>query len=169
MTPEELAGRLEGEQYVDTFVARAEVTTILEPRDLIEALTWLQSEPDLAFDALDDLTATDWPDRDPRFWIVYHLHSTSHRHRLRVKVGAPGDEPHVPSATAVYPTAGAHEREVFDMMGVRFDGHPNLTRILMPDDWEGHPQRKDAGLGGVKTPYKGGAFIPPVDERIGEA
>ena len=169
MTPEDIAGRLEGEQYIDTFVARGEVTSIVEAADLIETLGWLRDQPDLAFDALDDVSATDWPEREPRFWVAYHLYSTTHRHRLRLKVGAAGDEPHVPSATGVYPTAGWLEREVYDLMGVRFDGHPNLVRILMPDDWEGHPQRKDAGLGGVKTSYKGGAFIPPVDERIGEA
>ena len=168
MTPEQIAERLTAEQYIDTFVARGEVTTVVDARDLLETLRWLRDDEGLSMDALDDVTATDWPGRDPRFWVVYHLHSTTHRHRLRVKVGAAGEEPTVPSATGVYPTAGWLEREVFDLMGVGFDGHPNLVRILMPDDWEGHPQRKDAGLGGVKTSYKG-AFIPPVDERIGEA
>jgi NADH-quinone oxidoreductase subunit C len=81
-----------------------------------------------------------------------------------VKVGLAADDPHVPSVTALFPTADWHEREVWDLFGLVFDGHPDLVRILLPDDWEGHPLRKDEELGGVETRYHG-AFIPPVDER----
>ena len=110
------------------------------------------------------MTATDHPGKDPRFWVVYELRSVEHAHRLRVKVGLPGDDPHVPSVTPLFPTADWHERETWDLFGIVFDGHPDLDRILLPDDWEGHPLRKDEELGGVGTQYHG-AFIPPVDER----
>ena len=101
----------------------------------------------------------------PRFWVVYELRSVAHRHRVRVKAGLAGDDaPHVPSVTAMFPTANWHERETFDFFGIVFDGHPDLTRILLPDDWEGYPLRKTEELGGVNTRYHG-AFIPPVDQR----
>ena len=86
------------------------------------------------------------------------------RRRIRLEVAVDVDDPHVPSVVEVYPTADWHERECWDMFGVIFDGHPALTRILMPDDWDGHPQRKDYPLGGIPVEYKG-AEIPPPDER----
>ena len=165
MNAAELAERVES-RFPDAIVARGEVTVIVEPPKLLESLEWLREEPDLWFDFLSDLSASDWPDRDPRFWVAYHLTSTRHSHRIRVKTGAPEKDARLPSATGLFPTANWHEREVFDMFGVRFDGHPGLTRIFMPDDWEGHPQRKTESLGGVPTRYHG-AFIPPVDERLG--
>ncbi|MEX0991107.1 MAG: NADH-quinone oxidoreductase subunit C [Actinomycetota bacterium] len=168
MSIERVAARLEQEQYIDTLVARGEVTTIVEPGGLLESLEWLRDEDDLSFDSLSDITITDWPKRDPRFWIAYHLYSHEHRHRVRLKVGLPADAPVVPTVTGLFAPANWMEREVFDMMGVTFDGHPDLRRILMPEDWEDFPQRKTESLGGVPTRYKG-AFIPPVDERIGEA
>jgi NADH-quinone oxidoreductase subunit C len=85
-------------------------------------------------------------------------------HRMRVKVGLPEDDAHVPTVTELFPTANWHEREVFDLFGIVFDGHPDLTRILLPDDWEGYPLLKTEELGGVDTRFKG-AFIPPVDTR----
>jgi NADH-quinone oxidoreductase subunit C len=95
---------------------------------------------------------------------VYHLLSMTHNRRIRLEVVAPDADPHIPSLVAVYPTNDWHERETFDMFGIVFDGHPALTRILMPDDWPGHPQRKDYPLGGIPVEYKGGS-IPPPDER----
>ncbi len=168
MSVERVAERLEREQYIDTLVARDEVTTIVEPDRLIVTVEWLRDEAELSFDSLSDITCTDRPEREPRFWLAYHLYSTAHRHRVRLKVGLPAADPAAPTVTSLFPAAAWMEREVFDMMGVTFDGHPDLHRILMPEDWEGHPQRKTESLGGVPTRYKG-AFIPPVDERIGEA
>jgi NADH-quinone oxidoreductase subunit C len=84
--------------------------------------------------------------------------------RIRLEVTCPDGDPHIPSIVATYPTNDWHERETFDMFGIVFDGHPALTRILMPDDWPGHPQRKDYPLGGVPVEYKGGT-IPPPDQR----
>jgi NADH-quinone oxidoreductase subunit C len=158
-----LADRLR-ERFPDVTTARGEVTVVVDPEEVVAALTFLRDEPGLEFGWLADLSATDWPDREPRFWIAYHLFSMSHRHRVRVKAGLPPEEPRIASVTAQFPTANWLEREVFDMYGVRFEGHPDLRRILMPDDWDGHPLRKDYALGGVGTQYKG-AFIPPVDER----
>src|SRR5439155_18679229 len=119
--------------------------------ELLSTLEWLRAEPYLGLDHLSDVAATDWPERVPRFWVVYHVYSTEHHHRLRLKVGLLEEEPHVASVTGLFPTANWLEREVYDLMGVIFDGHPELTRILMPDDWEGYPHRKDYALGGVGT------------------
>ena len=164
MNAEELARRIGG-RYPDVIVARGEATVVADRGDLHQVLAYLAGESDLAFGFLSDLTATDWPGRTPRFWVAYHLYSMEHRHRVRVKVGLPDDDARVPSVVDRYPTANWHEREVYDMYGVVFEGHPNLTRILMPDDWEGHPLRKDYSLGGVPTAYKG-AHIPPPDQRV---
>ena len=164
MTPDDLFGRLRT-RFADVVLARGEVSTSLEPRELLEALAWLRDEPDLAFDFLSDLTCTDWPGLEPRYWVAYHLLSTAHGHRLRVKVGvADGDQPRVPSVTSSYPTADWFEREVYDFFGVVFDGHPDLRRIEMPEEWKGHPLRKTEQLAGVRTRFVG-ASVPPPDQR----
>jgi NADH-quinone oxidoreductase subunit C len=158
-----LAGRI-GDHFSDVWVAREEVTVAVGRDELVDALIRLRDRSDLAFGFLSSVTATDHPEKEPRFWIVYELRSVEHAHRLRVKVGLSADDPHVPSVTRLFPTADWHERETWDLFGIVFDGHPDLERILLPDDWEGHPLRKDEELGGVGTQYHG-AFIPPVDER----
>src|SRR5258705_321936 len=99
-----------------------------------------------------------------RLHVTYQLTSMTYRRVVRLEVAVSTNNPVVPSVTSVYPTADWQERETYDMFGVNFEGHPNLTRILMPDDWEGHPQRKDYPLGGVPVEYKG-AEIPPPDRR----
>ena len=93
--------------------------------------------------------------------LVYHLLSLTHNRRIRVEVTAPDADPHIPSVVATYPTADWHERETWDFFGIVFDGHPALTRIEMPDDWPGHPQRKDYPLGGIDVEYKGAVIHPP--------
>jgi NADH-quinone oxidoreductase subunit C len=95
---------------------------------------------------------------------VYHLLSITHNRRLRLQVTCADADPHIPSSVAVYPMTDWHERETYDMFGIIFDGHPALTRILMPDDWDGFPQRKDYPLGGIPVEYKG-AVVPPPDQR----
>jgi NADH-quinone oxidoreductase subunit C len=112
-----------------------------------QALRHLVAAPDAAFDCCSDLTATDWPLRPERFDLVYCLYSTRHRHRVRVKVRVAEDQPY-PSATNIWPSVNWLEREVYDMFGVNFTGHPDRRRILMPDDWQGFPQRKDYPLEG---------------------
>lgn len=95
---------------------------------------------------------------------VYHLQSITLGRRVRLEVEAPDADPHIPTLTGVYPTTDWHERETYDFFGLIFDGHPALTRIEMPDDWEGHPQRKDYPLGGIPVEYRG-AQIPPPESR----
>jgi NADH-quinone oxidoreductase subunit C len=158
-----LAERL-GERFPEVLVARGEATLTIPPSDLLPTLRALRDDPELAFGFLSGVSCTDWPEAEPRFWLAYHLKSLEHGHRVRVKLGLPADGPRVASVVSMYPTANFQEREVFDLFGVGFDGHPDLRRILMPDDWEGHPLRKDYGLGGVDVPYKG-AHIPPPDQR----
>jgi NADH-quinone oxidoreductase subunit C len=148
----------------DVVIARDEVTAYVQPEELLGALAALRDDAELSLDALSSLTVVDWPDRVPRFWVAYELYSMAHRHRLRVKVGLPAEDPRVVSVTPMFPTANWHEREAWDFFGVVFEGHPDLVRILLPDDWEGFPLRKTEELGGIDTRYQG-AFIPPVDRR----
>jgi NADH-quinone oxidoreductase subunit C len=123
-------------------------TIIVKPETIIEVAQHLRYSPDAAFDLCTDLTATDWPPRAAaRFDVVYCLYSIRHRHRIRVKTMVSETQP-LASATAVWPSANWLEREVFDMFGVNIVGHPHRRRILMPEDWQGYPQRKDYPLEG---------------------
>jgi NADH-quinone oxidoreductase subunit C len=124
-------------------------TVIVPVTHLLEAARHLRDAPDAAFDFCSDVTATDWPPRvvEGRFDVVYCLYSTRHRRRVRVKAKV-GELQGVPSVTAIWPAANWLEREVYDMFGVLFTGHPDRRRILMPDDWQGFPQRKDYPLEG---------------------
>ena len=115
-------------------VARAQITS---------ALSFLRDDPDCGFDMLTDLCAVDYLGETPRFEVVYHLFSLEKRHRLRVKARVPESEPEIDTATELWPSAGWMEREVFDLYGIRFTGHPDLRRILLYDGFEGHPLRKD--------------------------
>jgi NADH-quinone oxidoreductase subunit C len=150
--------------YPEVVVSRDEASVSVGRDDLLAALGSFRDDPGLRLDFLSSVTATDRPDGDPRFWVVYELSSTELHHRLRVKVGLSDEDPRVPSVTGLFPTADWHERETYDFFGVVFDGHPDLRRILLPDDWEGWPLRKTEELGGVNTRFHG-AFIPPVDRR----
>jgi NADH-quinone oxidoreductase subunit C len=151
-------------RFPDVLVARGDVSIVVDRDDLLDVLAWLRDEPGVELGFLSSVTATDWPEADPRFWVAYQLRSMTQHHFLRVKVGLSDADPHVPSVTPMFPTADWHERETYDFYGVIFDGHPELTRIMMPDDWDTFPLRKDEELGGVDTWYKG-AVIPPVDKR----
>lgn len=119
-------------------------TTIVVPREFLrDVAEYLAVEPDLDFKLLGDITGVDRFPVEPRFELNYHLVSLSQRTRLRLRVRVPGNDPMADSVTMIWPTANWHEREIFDLFGVRFEGHPDLTRILLPDDWEGYPLRKD--------------------------
>jgi len=122
-------------------------TIIVPVARLLDVARHLRDTADAAFDMCSDVTATDWPLRPERFDLVYCLYSTRHRHRIRVKAKAGEHEP-VPSMTGVWPAANWLEREVYDMFGVNITGHPDRRRILMPEDWQGFPQRKDYPLEG---------------------
>jgi len=150
--------------FPDVVVARDEASVIVGRDELLGALGWFRDDAELGLDFLSSVTANDRPGRDPRFWVVYELSSSQRHHRLRVKVGLSEDDPHVPSVTGIFRTADWYERETYDFFGIVFDGHPDLRRILLPDDWEGWPLRKTEELGGVDTRFRG-AFIPPVDRR----
>ncbi|GAA5172317.1 MULTISPECIES: NADH-quinone oxidoreductase subunit C [Amycolatopsis] len=146
-------------------VDRGEITLYLDKRYLVQACRILRDDAGLRFELCSSVSGVDYgPDVPQRLHSVYHLTSMTYRRRIRLEVTAEVDDPHVPSVVEVYPTADWQEREAYDMFGIVYDGHPSLTRILMPDDWDGHPQRKDYPLGGIPVEYKG-AEIPPPDQR----
>ncbi|MDF1596737.1 MAG: NADH-quinone oxidoreductase subunit C [Acidimicrobiia bacterium] len=123
------------------------------PKDRV--LDIVQAAKDAGFELLADLTVTDYfRGRSPRFELVINLLSMQHQLRLRLRAPVPVENVHVPSVVGVYPGANFYEREAFDLFGLVFDGHPDLTRILMPDEWEGHPLRKDFGMGSVPVQFK---------------
>lgn len=125
---------------------RGETRLVLSPEKLSEAAQLLKDE--FKFDFLSSLTASDyWPQLEPRFHVIYQLYSNMHHGRLCLRVPVNDQNPVVPTVEKVWPVANWHEREVFDMFGIRFAGHSDLRRLLMPYDWEGHPLRKDYPLG----------------------
>jgi NADH-quinone oxidoreductase subunit C len=125
--------------------------TIVVPREHIRRVAeFLLSDPEMKFTFLADLSGVDRFPVEPRFEVNYHLLSLERRERLRLKVRVPGDDPRVETVTPVWPTANWHERETFDLFGVRFEGHPDLRRILLPENWEGHPLRKDYPVEGYR-------------------
>lgn len=150
---------------VQVVVDRGELTFYVAREKLAEVIQTLRDDAFLRFEFCPSVSGVHYPeDTGAEFHVVYHLQSMTHRRRLRVETTCPDSDPHVPSVVATYPAADWHERETWDMFGVIFDGHPHLTRILMPDDWVGHPQRKDYPLGGIPIEYKG-TVVPPVDAR----
>jgi len=149
---------------------RGELTLHVRRDRLLDVLRLLRDHPDLRFELLSSVSGVDYLGHpnladDRRLHSVYHLTSMTYRRRIRVEVAVTVDDPHVPSAVSLYPTADWHERETWDFFGIVYDGHPNLTRIEMPDDWQGHPQRKDYPLGGIPVEYKGAEIPPPEDRR----
>ena len=136
----------------DGKLALGELTLEIEPARIVEVLRLLRGEH--RFNRLSSITAVDWFPVEPRFEVVYHLHSLPDNRRLRLKCRLGGDMPEIASATGVYAGADWYEREVFDLFGVTFTGHPNLTRIMMPDYWEGHPLRRDFPVHGHKYSYQ---------------
>jgi NADH-quinone oxidoreductase subunit C len=153
-----------GDNVLRVVVDRGEITLYVKPAAVLEIATVLRNDPNLRFELLSSVSGVDYPAQAERLHAVYHFTSMTYRRRLRVEAAVTVEDPHLPSVCSVYPTADFHEREAWDMFGIVFDGHPGLTRILMPDDWDGHPQRKDYPLGGIPVEYKG-ASIPPPDER----
>jgi NADH-quinone oxidoreductase subunit C len=145
-------------------VDRGELTLYVEREHLIGIATALRNDASLRFELCSSVSGVDYLGSARRLHSVCHLTSMTYRRRLRLEVAVTAEDPHVPSVTALYPTADWQERETYDMFGIVYDGHPALTRILMPDDWDGFPQRKDYPLGGIPVEYKG-ATIPPPDER----
>ena len=146
-------------------VDRGEISFNVRREHVVEVCRRLRDEPDLRFELLASVSGVHYPEDPGReLHAVYNLLSITHNRRIRLEVTCPDADPHIPSVVEVYPTADWQERETWDFFGVIFDGHPALTRIEMPDDWPGHPQRKDYPLGGIPVEYKG-ASIPPPDTR----
>ncbi|CAN5431436.1 NADH-quinone oxidoreductase subunit C [soil metagenome] len=146
-------------------IDRGEITFFIRREHLLRVATTLRNEPNLRFEFCSGVSGVHYPHETGReLHSVTHLLSMTHNRRIRLEVTAPDDDPHMPSIVSMYPTADWHERETYDLFGIIFDGHPALTRILLPDDWPGHPQRKDYPLGGIPVEYKGGT-VPPPDQR----
>ena len=129
---------------------RDELTIVLQRTAIREACAILRDDQQLQFNFLSDITCVDWYPNEPRFDVVYELLAIPRRERLRLKVRLAGDDPGLESVTSVWPSANFFEREVYDLFGVRFAGHPNLRRIMMPEDWEGHPLRKNYPVEGYR-------------------
>jgi NADH-quinone oxidoreductase subunit C len=146
-------------------VHRGEITFHVVRGQLGTLARHLRDDPHLRFELCSSVSGVHYPaDSGRELHAVYHLQSMTHNRRIRLEVSAPDADPHIPSVVPTYPAADWHERETYDMFGIVFDGHPALTRILMPDDWPGHPQRKDYPLGGIDVEYHG-ATVPPPDQR----
>lgn len=135
------------EAIVGTTEFRGTLSLFVRRELIIPVTRFLRDDPALSYNFLENLCGVDYLGRDPRFEVVYHLLSHQNHHRVCLKVGVPEDDPTVPSLTGLWPTANWQEREAYDMFGIIFTGHPSLDRILMPDDWIGHPLRKDVPLG----------------------
>lgn len=129
---------------------RDEMTIYVERSAIREACSLLKEDATCPFNFLSDVTCVDWYPSEPRFEVIYHLLSLPKKERVRLKVRLNSSSPVIESITAVWPAANYFEREVFDLFGIRFAGHPYLRRILMPEDWEGHPLRKDYPVEGYR-------------------
>jgi NADH-quinone oxidoreductase subunit C len=128
-----------------------ELTLIIDPAQIVEVCRTLKDTE--KFVRVSSVTALDWHPMEPRFEVVYHLHSLDRNLRLRLKCKLPGDNPEIDSVTSIWRGANWYEREVFDLFGIKFRNHPDLTRIMMPEGWEGHPLRKDYPVHGHKYSY----------------
>jgi len=126
---------------------RDELTFTVSAYHIVAACKAVQ---DAGYNFFEDCTAVDWYPSEPRFQVTYHIVSMQLKQRVRLAVLLEGDDPVIPSITSVWPSANFYEREVFDLFGIRFSGHPNLTRIMMPLDWKGHPLRKDYPVEGYR-------------------
>lgn len=161
MIPEELRAHFAISALGDLAAAASvkfnELTIEIEPAKIVDACRALKSA---GFNRLSAVTAVDWHPSEPRFEVVYHLHALplkgGKHERVRLKSRLGGDAPEIATVTGVWEGAGWYEREVFDLFGILFTGHPDLRRIMLPDDWEGHPLRKDYPIHGHKYSYAGG-------------
>lgn len=144
-----------GEALLEAQTFRGETTLVVSRERIREILTLLREHAGTRLDRLSDLTAVDYLDlgREPRFAVIYHLMSRTNLARLRLRVPVPEEEPWIDSVIALFPNANWPEREVFDLFGIEFRGHPNLSRIMMPEDWDGHPLRKDYPIGAEEVEF----------------
>jgi NADH-quinone oxidoreductase subunit C len=129
---------------------RNELTVWIKRDSILDAAKFLRDHPELKFNLLADVTCVDWYPSEPRFEVVYQLFSISRKARLRLKVKLSGDDTRISSMISVWPACNFFEREVFDLFGIQFEGHPYMKRIMMPEDWKGHPLRKDYPVEGYR-------------------
>ncbi|MQA84917.1 MAG: NADH-quinone oxidoreductase subunit C [Streptosporangiales bacterium] len=161
----ESAGMGFGDAIERVVADRGELTFHVRRERLLDVVRPLRDDPKLRFEVCAGVSGVHYPNDPGReLHAAYHFLSITHNRRVRLEVSCPDADPHIPSIVEVYPTNDWHERETYDFFGIVFDGHPALTRIEMPDDWKGHPQRKDYPLGGIPVEYRG-AEVPPPDER----
>ena len=135
------------EAVLDVNEFRGEITVVVERDRIVDVITYCRDTVGLEYNFLSDVTGIDYLPEEPRYGIAYHLYSMIHNRSLRLKVMLSGDDPQVHSVVPVFPSANWSEREIFDLLGVTFAGHPDQRRILMPEGWDGHPLRKDYPLG----------------------
>ncbi|MGA1293238.1 MAG: NADH-quinone oxidoreductase subunit C [Candidatus Nanopelagicales bacterium] len=154
------------EQCVERVIVQADQLTFMVKKEhLLKVAQLLRDDSELRFEMCMGVSGVHWPkEKDRELHAIYPFVSITHNRRVLVEVVTPDSNPHIPSITSIYPSNNWHERETYDFFGIIFDGHPALTRIEMPDDWVGHPQRKDYPLGGIPVEYKG-AVIPAPDNR----
>ncbi|MCW2918075.1 MAG: hypothetical protein JWN52_6143 [Actinomycetia bacterium] len=154
-----------GDAIERVVVDRGELTFHVRRAFLPQVAQTLRDDLKLRFELCTGVSGVHYPvETGSELRAVYHFLSMTHNRRIRFEVSCPDEDPHIPSIVSIYPTNDWHERETYDFFGIVFDGHPALTRIQMPDDWVGHPQRKDYPLGGIPVEYRG-AEVPPPDER----
>jgi len=150
MRPEDIAGLIKERfpaEVRDIREFRRQVSVIVRKDRIREIMRYLHDTPELCFDYLEDLCGVDYlGKKDVRFEVVYHLYSMKHRHMIRIRAEVPEDDCNIDSVLEIWKGANWHERECYDMFGIKFNGHPDMRRILMPEDWEGHPLRKDYPL-----------------------
>jgi NADH-quinone oxidoreductase subunit C len=174
MEPLQIAEKIKNkfpEDVVGVTEFRGQVSVHLKKDNIFEICHYLRDHQDLSFDLLKDLCGVDYLNRqEPRFEVVYHLYSMEYGHFIRLRAQVPEEDPSLCSVIRVWRGADWHERECFDLMGISFDGHPDLRRILLPDDWEGHPLRKDypeEGFSG-EDDYRGFREVVEKSRRLGQ-
>lgn len=151
------------EEVLDIREFRGQVTVTLKKERILDVCRYLHDEPDLFFDYLRDVCGADYlGKKEKRFEVVYHLYSIKHRHAVRIKAEVAGDKPAIDSVMPIWTGANWHEREAYDMYGIVFKGHPDLRRVLLPEDWEGYPLRKDYPVEGPEKEWPG--FLEILDK-----
>jgi len=155
---------IDGVEHV--VIDRDEMTLVVRREHALEVARILRDDADLRYEMCLGVSGVHFPgDAGRELHVIVNLLSMTHNRRLRVEITAPDADPHVPSMVSLWPSADWHERETWDFFGIIFDGHPGLTRIMMPDDWPGHPQRKDYPLGGIDVEFKGATNAAPHTRR----
>jgi NADH-quinone oxidoreductase subunit C len=152
LEPIQIAEKIKG-KFPDAVVSmdeyRGQASVVLKKEGILDVAQWLHDDPEMQMKLLRDVCGVDYlGKKEPRFEVVYHLYSIEHRHMIRLKAQVSEDDASIQSVTPVWEGANFHERECYDMFGIKFEGHPDLRRVLLPEDWQGHPLRKDYPLEG---------------------